>query len=174
LHHYLLDQIQAKYTDCLILNKYELVSDRELDDVLDHLYELNDETPVIHVSKDKPLQPDVVFGLDTKLFLKEGEETAEWEASEAGAKKGSHSDEVETKSIWRGGKKPGSGKPNGKQHVHAHVDGDACTNGCEHGVDGEATQDEVMEDEIVPVDRGLLEEQLKKLPFEIYRGACSG
>lgn len=138
-----------------MLNKYDLVTERELDDVLDHLYDLNDETPVIRVSKSKPLTPEVVFGLDTKLFLKEGEETAEWEKMGAGDK-GSHSDEIETKSIWKGGNRPGSGKT--KEH-------DACAEGCDHS-HGQETTDNV----VVPVDKQLLEEQLKKLPFEIYRG----
>lgn len=147
-------KIQARYTDCLVLNKYDLVSERELDDVLDHLYELNDETPVIRVSKSKPLTPELVFGLDTKLFLKEGEETAEWEQMGAGAK-GSHSDEIETRSIWRGGKRPGSGQ------VKSH---DGCAEGCEH-----SHMEEMEDDVVMPVDLQLLEEQLKKLPFEIYR-----
>lgn len=38
-------KLQAKYTDIILLNKHELVSPRELDIVIDHLNELNTDTP---------------------------------------------------------------------------------------------------------------------------------
>ncbi|KXS10422.1 cobW-domain-containing protein [Gonapodya prolifera JEL478] len=62
-------KMQAKYTDVIVLNKWELVSERELDLLLDHVNELNDETPKI---KSEPnmggVAPDLIFGLDTRLF----------------------------------------------------------------------------------------------------------
>jgi G3E family GTPase len=61
-------KMQAKYTDLILLNKHELVSERDLDIVIDHVNELNTDTPKITVDKDKGLSPDVAFGLDTKLF----------------------------------------------------------------------------------------------------------
>jgi G3E family GTPase len=81
------------------LNKYDLVTERELDSVLDHLYELNDETPMIRVSKATPLKPELVFGLDTKLFERGSEETADWEMLGADGKKETHMDEIETRSV---------------------------------------------------------------------------
>jgi G3E family GTPase len=150
------------------LNKYDLVTERELDSVLDHLYELNDETPMIRVSKATPLKPELVFGLDTKLFERGSEETADWEMLGADGKKETHMDEIETRSVWRGGDRPGKGKKRsakGDGHAHDHEKGEKCD------CDGETSKDEAeaVGDES-PVDLQQLEAELKKLPFEIYRG----
>lgn len=159
-------QIQAKYTDCLILNKHDLVTERQLDTVLDHLYELNDETPVVRVSAANPLTPELVFGLDTKLFTRGTEEAADWEATGQGER---HMDEVESRSVWRGGGKPGKGGKRDASQVeekavqpHRHVNGEAC--GCD--------EDEHVEEDvpIQLVDEEVLQAELAKLPFEIYRG----
>ncbi|CAK5268577.1 unnamed protein product [Mycena citricolor] len=40
-------KMQASYTDIILINKWELVNDRKLDTVLDHLHTLNDSTPKI-------------------------------------------------------------------------------------------------------------------------------
>lgn len=146
-------QIQAKYTDCLLLNKHDLCTERQLDTVLDHLYELNDETPVIRVSKDAPLDPSLIFGLDTKLFARGAEEVADWEAIGGAGK--SHVDEVETRSVWRGGARPGA-----KTHKHD----DAC------GCDSVHEAEKVADGPVQAVDEELLRTELAKLPFEIYRG----
>lgn len=122
--------------------------------MLDHLYELNDETPVIRVSKDAPLDPSVVFGLDTKLFNRGAEEVADWEAIGAGGGK-AHVDEVETRSVWLGG-----GRPGAKKHAHD----DAC------GCDGAEAADEGKDGPVRTVDEELLTSELAKLPFEVYRG----
>lgn len=58
--------MQAKYTDIILLSKWELLSERELDLMLDHVYELNPDTPKIKFTK--RLTHEVVFGLDTHLF----------------------------------------------------------------------------------------------------------
>jgi len=52
------------------MNKHELVSEREYEDCLDHVYTLNEDTPVLktYERKDVAVDPDLVFGLDTKLF----------------------------------------------------------------------------------------------------------
>jgi G3E family GTPase len=52
------------------MNKHELVSPREFDDCLDHVYTLNEDTPTIKTFE-KPniaVDPDLIFGLDTRLF----------------------------------------------------------------------------------------------------------
>lgn len=170
-----LPQIQAKYTDCLLLNKHDLVSERDLDTVLDHLYELNDETPVVRVSKDSPLRPELVFGLDTKLFTEGSREVADWEALGLGDMS-KHADEVETRSVWLGGGKPGKGKKraanaehaDGEQRHHKHPKGEECDS-----CDGEAQekgQDEACEGPVRPMQLDVLEAELARLPFEIYRG----
>ncbi|KAJ9122414.1 hypothetical protein QFC22_001839 [Naganishia vaughanmartiniae] len=180
--------IQAKYTDCLLLNKHDLVTERQLDNVLDHLYELNDETPMIRVSKQHPLDPSLVFGLDTKLFARGSEEIAEWGTIVAAGANGgvaaNHSDEIETVSVWRGGGRPGKGnaKKRGITEVdgktkdgareeeagHMHKDGENCA--CATG-NGEVDQVEEngTQGPVPPVDVEALTAGLAKLPFEIYR-----
>ena len=123
---------------------------------------------MIRVSKATPLKPELVFGLDTKLFERGSEETADWEVPGADGKKETHMDEIETRSVWRGGDRPGKGKKrsaNGDGHAHDHEKGTKCD------CDGENSKDEV---EAVgdgsPVDLQQLEAELKRLPFEIYRG----
>eukprot|EP00898_Chlorokybus_atmophyticus_P007235 jgi/Chlat1/7512/Chrsp61S07010 len=59
-------KLQAKYTDLLLINKHELVSERQLDDVLDDVYELNPDTPMVRTDKGR-VSADLVFGLDTQL-----------------------------------------------------------------------------------------------------------
>ena len=135
------------------MNKHDLCTERQLDTVLDHLYELNDETPVIRVSKAAPLDPSLIFGLDTKLFTRGAEEVADWEA--IGTTGTSHVDEVETRSVWLGG-----GRPGAKTHRHD----DAC------GCDGAHEAEQAVDGEASVVDEELLRTELAKLPFDIYRG----
>jgi G3E family GTPase len=74
-------KVQCRFTDLLLLTKWEAVTERQLDTVLDSVYTLYDGTvvpvpPIIKVSKTGGLCPDVVFGLDTALFseLEAGED----------------------------------------------------------------------------------------------------
>lgn len=60
-------RLQAQYTDLIIVNKCELVSERELDVVMDHINELNTDTPKVF-SHNRTIHPDLVLGLGTKLF----------------------------------------------------------------------------------------------------------
>lgn len=68
-------KIQTKFTDLILINKHELVSERELDDVLDDVYELNLDTPKVKTDKGV-VDPDLIFGIDTNLFSAQ-EETAQ-------------------------------------------------------------------------------------------------
>ncbi|TPX78601.1 hypothetical protein CcCBS67573_g00125 [Chytriomyces confervae] len=61
-------KMQAKYTDLILLNKHELISERQFDLVLDHVYELNEDTPKIKCNGTSGVSPDLIFGIDTKLF----------------------------------------------------------------------------------------------------------
>ncbi|KAI8802588.1 CobW/HypB/UreG, nucleotide-binding domain-containing protein [Cladochytrium replicatum] len=64
-------KMQAKYTDLILLNKHELVSERELDIVIDHIDELNEDTPKIKCDGERGfVSPDLVFGLDSQLLEK--------------------------------------------------------------------------------------------------------
>ncbi|KAF7726443.1 hypothetical protein EC973_008777 [Apophysomyces ossiformis] len=60
-------KLQAQYTDVILLNKHELVTEQELDQVLDHVNELNTDTPKVKCDR-RGVSPDLVFGLDTQLF----------------------------------------------------------------------------------------------------------
>ncbi|RIA95967.1 CobW/HypB/UreG, nucleotide-binding domain-containing protein [Glomus cerebriforme] len=61
-------KMQAQYTDIILLNKHELVSERELDTVIDHINELNTDTPKVKCEGKNGVSPDLIFGIDTKLF----------------------------------------------------------------------------------------------------------
>jgi len=117
---------------------------------MDRLGELNDGTPSVKVGPKNPLSPALVFGLDSKLFLKGSEEAASWAAIGA---EGAHTDEVETRSVWRGGAKPG------KKHEHK---GEACAE-CAAG------EDMVVDEKVVPIPRAELEAALAKVGREVYR-----
>lgn len=61
-------KLQAQFTDLLLINKHESITESKLDRLLDYVYELNPTTPKIKTDKgfvDKQL----IFGIDTKLFL---------------------------------------------------------------------------------------------------------
>jgi len=127
-----------------------------MDTLHDHLSTLNEDTPRIKVSSESPITPDLVFGLDTQLFSRQGEEGVDWEKIAGGS--GWHGDEVETKTIWKGGEKPGK--------KHDYAEGSKCE-GC--------AGDDVVETggEVEPITKETLEKALSKLSFEIYRGMFS-
>ena len=52
------------------MNKHQLVSEREYEECLDHVFTLNEDTPIIKAfeREDVAVDPDLVFGLDTRLF----------------------------------------------------------------------------------------------------------
>jgi G3E family GTPase len=73
-------KLQAQYTDVILLNKWDLVSERQLDLLIDKVDTLNDETPKIKVDAEKGVDPDLIFGIDTHLFeLKNDDEKAKWQ-----------------------------------------------------------------------------------------------
>ncbi|KZT59121.1 cobW-domain-containing protein [Calocera cornea HHB12733] len=96
-------RMQATYTDILLINKYEAVSARALDIVIDHLHTLNDLTPKIRCPRATGVPPQLIFNLDSKLYQLHDRPLE-------GAQ--DHHDEVETATVWRGGEGP---------HAHAHA-----------------------------------------------------
>ncbi|KAF7330447.1 COBW domain-containing protein C15D4.05 [Mycena venus] len=96
-------KMQASYTDIILINKWELVDDRKLDEVLDHLHTLNDLTPKIRCQGRNGIDPNLIFGLESKLFLEAGHDQVA----------PSHNDEVETVSLYAGYERP-------KKHEHGH------------------------------------------------------
>ncbi|RUS18915.1 hypothetical protein BC937DRAFT_88166, partial [Endogone sp. FLAS-F59071] len=61
-------KMQAQYTDVILLNKHELVTEHQFDIVLDHINELNTDTPKVRCDPHGSISPDLIFGLDTRLF----------------------------------------------------------------------------------------------------------
>lgn len=95
-------------------NKWEQVSERQLDLLLDHVNTLNDTTPKIRAEGRQGVDPALIFGLDSKLFL-EKEKFIDTK----------HHDEVETVTIYKGPQKePG--------HHHNDGEGHACSS-CNEG-----------------------------------------
>ncbi|KAF5382108.1 hypothetical protein D9615_004236 [Tricholomella constricta] len=105
-------KMQSSYTDIILINKWEHVSQRDLDLVLDHLHTLNDLTPKIRCDGRNGVDPNLIFGLETRLFL----DKANHLHTDATP---SHNDEVQTITLYRGSSK---GRP------HSHTDGNC--DGC--------------------------------------------
>ncbi|KAJ1848613.1 hypothetical protein LPJ70_000944, partial [Coemansia sp. RSA 2708] len=51
-------RLQAQYTDLILLNKWEHISERQLDIVIDHVNELNTDTPKINVDSNTGINPE--------------------------------------------------------------------------------------------------------------------
>ncbi len=62
-------KLQAEYTDLILINKHEAISESKLEAVLDDIYDLNLLTPKVKTDRGK-ISPDLIFGLDTDLFSK--------------------------------------------------------------------------------------------------------
>jgi G3E family GTPase len=56
-------------------NKWEHVSERDLETVLDHLHTLNELTPKIRCQGRNGIDPSLIFGIQSKLFLGPEENT---------------------------------------------------------------------------------------------------
>jgi G3E family GTPase len=108
-------KMQASYTDMILIvdcssdlafhasanagftqNKWEHVSDRHLDLVIDHLNTLNDLTPKIRCRGRNGIDPNVIFGVESKLFH-DGQHVYSQITT-------SHNDEVETVLVYKGPK----------------------------------------------------------------------
>lgn len=61
-------KIQARYTDLIVLNKWELVDERRLEDVEDRILDLDVEPPIPRQKSSKGwVDKNIVFGLDARL-----------------------------------------------------------------------------------------------------------
>ncbi|KAJ7903674.1 CobW/HypB/UreG, nucleotide-binding domain-containing protein [Mycena olivaceomarginata] len=80
------------YEDTSPTNKWELVDDRKLDEVLDHLHTLNDLTPKIRCQGRNGVDPNLIFGVESKLFLEVGVETVSLYAGYGQREKHQHND----------------------------------------------------------------------------------
>lgn len=59
-------KIQARYTDLVVLNKWEGVGVRREDEVMDRIRDVNEDTPVVKSDKGR-VSKDVIFGVDSSL-----------------------------------------------------------------------------------------------------------
>lgn len=124
--------------------------------MLDSLYELNTETPKLKISRDTPPKPDLIFGLlaapgmESKVFAAKDDEAVDRLAIGLAGEQGQHasaeSGEVQTCSIWKGGKAPGD------HHGHAHA--------ADHHARAHSSSDSPR------VTTETLEAALKQLPSE--------
>jgi hypothetical protein len=65
-------KLQAQYTDMLVLNKWELVSERQLEDCVDRILDLELDVPTPREKSDKGwVDKTVLLGLDAKLAKNE-------------------------------------------------------------------------------------------------------
>ena len=95
-------KIQARYTDLLVLNKWELVSERRLEDVEDKILDLDVDPPIPRQKSSKGwVDKNIVFGLDAKLAKAVEQPTENGHAHEHNH---DHSSEVEVLSITLTGK----------------------------------------------------------------------
>jgi G3E family GTPase len=68
-------KMQARYTDLIVLNKWELVDERKLEDCEDRILALEVDPPTPRSKSDKGwVDKDIVFGLDAKLAKSVGSE----------------------------------------------------------------------------------------------------
>ncbi|KAL4979711.1 hypothetical protein BDW66DRAFT_157162 [Aspergillus desertorum] len=63
-------KIQARYTDLIVFNKWEHVSERRFDEVLDRVGDLDVQIPWVKSDKGR-VEKDVLLGIDGALFAKE-------------------------------------------------------------------------------------------------------
>ena len=96
-------KMQARYTDLIVLNKWELVPERKLEDCEDMILALEVDPPTPRTKSDKGwVDKDIVFGLDAKLSKSIGLEGEEHRHHD-------HQSEVEVLSVTLSspGSKPG-------------------------------------------------------------------
>lgn len=59
-------KLQAQFTDLVIMNKWESVSERREDEVMDRIRDVNEDTPVVKSDRGR-VSKDVIFGVDSSL-----------------------------------------------------------------------------------------------------------
>ncbi|KAK7691130.1 hypothetical protein QCA50_006233 [Cerrena zonata] len=136
-------RMQASYTDMILINKSEHITERALDILIDHLNTLNDLTPKIKCEGRDGVDPSLIFGLDSKLFQDEKEIDV------------SHHDEVQTVTIYKGKTPP--------VHKHNHTDDKSCD--C-HSPDDSSHPLSTSTTDITSVDEAVLTTALNSLSKE--------
>ncbi|KAG2145252.1 CobW/HypB/UreG, nucleotide-binding domain-containing protein [Suillus clintonianus] len=109
-------KMQASYSDIILINKHEHVDEHALDILIDNLNTLNLDTPKIKCNGRHGVDPNVLFGIDSKLFKNSIPQGIE-----------DHHDEVKTLTAYRGFLPT--------CHSHEHHDREACISRTEVDVD---------------------------------------
>ncbi|KAE8147703.1 CobW domain protein [Aspergillus avenaceus] len=92
-------KLQAKYTDLIIFNKWEGVSERRFDECLDRVGDLEVQTPTVKSDKGR-VDKDVLLGIDGALFVEDGAGLADGHGHGHGHDhKHDHQSEVEVLSV---------------------------------------------------------------------------
>lgn len=125
-------------------NKWEHISERALDLLIDHLNTLNDTTPKIRCQGRAGVDPAFILGLDTTLFQLEAR--GDFPADDT------HHDEVETVTLLKGY------TPTHAGHTH-HAESDAHT----HTHDA---QEDAADNTVTPIAEQQLVEALSSLSKE--------
>lgn len=103
-------KLQARYTDLIVLNKWELVSERRLEDVEDAILDLEVEPQIPRTKSSKGwVDKDIVFGLDAKLAKTVEEQQQKDGSTHAHTHNHEHSSEVEVLSVSLTSKNGNSG-----------------------------------------------------------------
>jgi G3E family GTPase len=118
-------------------NKWEHISERALDFVLDNIHTLNDLTPKIRCRGRNGVDPNLIFGLESKLFLEKGRNKAVV----------THNDEVETVTIFRAstaGRRNSHGHDRTGCDCHTEVSGSSVNHYLEDVVEHAVIEEEVL------------------------------
>ncbi|KAG2148989.1 CobW/HypB/UreG, nucleotide-binding domain-containing protein [Suillus bovinus] len=110
-------KMQASYSDIILINKHEHLNEHALDILIDNLNTLNLDTPKIKCNGRNGVDPNVLFGIDSKLFRDS--------IPQPGIE--DHHDEVKTLTAYRGFLPT--------CHGHEHCDKGLCTSHIEVDVD---------------------------------------
>lgn len=140
-------KMQAAYTDVILINKWELISERQLDLLMDELFTLNETTLKVKCNGRSGVDPSLIFGLDSKLFFLSAsqEERAGWMDGPT------HQEEVETVTI----------RTRGLKSLHIHDEN------CDHSHNEEAVS---VPHSAKPLTRKDLESALATVNKEtVYR-----
>ncbi|KAF9223555.1 cobW-domain-containing protein [Gyrodon lividus] len=147
-------KMQASYSDIIIINKWEHIDDRALDLVLDHLNTLNDLTPKIRCDGRNGVDPNLLFGVDTKLFKDLLPEMgATYHQNEV------HHDEVQTVTIFKGSRSPYAIR----DHGHSEA---VCTCVRNNGASQAAVQEGAGSLTGSNIDKDLLQSSLRSVSKE--------
>lgn len=153
-------RMQASYTDLIIINKWEHISERALDLLLDHLNTLNDQTPKVKCEGRNGVDPSLIFGLDSKLYLGSEDRSEVTESS--------HHDEVETVTVYRGDAPERLGTHK-HDHEHSHGIDSACE--CSHEASAPSTIANASDDsspyQPETLTEAILSDALKSLSKEV-------